>query len=105
MKTLVRILCQYFENYSTSGDGQPYWKPKGGVEFTLRADSDIFTYDEDFAIRAIKSLLETKSNPKARYEYFSHELVFHEPIELNADEFMSSYSKISSEKPRHSLQP
>jgi hypothetical protein len=40
--SLVRITAQYYENYGSSE--APHWKPKGGHEFSLRADSDLFFY-------------------------------------------------------------
>jgi hypothetical protein len=82
MDTLISISAQYYENYNTSGEGAPYWKPKGGQLFTLRADSDFFFYDEETCVEAIKELLERTSNAHCRYEYIEHELIFSEPIEL-----------------------
>jgi hypothetical protein len=85
MKTLVRIIAQYYENYSDSN--VPYWKPKMGQEFTLRVESDHFMYTQENAIESIKKLLAEQSDSHNRYEYVSHELVFFEPIALDAAKF------------------
>lgn len=85
-KTLMRITAQYEENYGWAEGGE-HWKPKGGHEFELRADSDIFMYAEEQALAAIKTLLAKHSNKACRYTYVSHELVFHEPTPLSAEEF------------------
>jgi hypothetical protein len=85
-ETLVNISTQRYENYNDSGEGKPYWKPKGEQIFTLRADSDCFFYGEDIAIAAIKSLLEEHSNDHFKFMYVSHEVIFSEPIELKGFE-------------------
>ena len=86
MDTLISITAQYYENYNTSGEGAPHWKPKGGQIFTLRADSDLFFYVEDRCVEAIKILLAKESNSYCRYEYIEHELIFSEPVELKGFE-------------------
>jgi len=55
-KQLIRIFTQYEENYGFS-EGNVAWKNKGGHEFTLKADADLFMYDQDNCISAIKQLL------------------------------------------------
>lgn len=85
-KTLVVITAQYYENYGYS-DGSDFWKPKGGQEFHIYADSDDFFYGEQFCIQAIKEMLAEESNAFARYEYLSHELIFSDPIKLDSEKF------------------
>lgn len=84
-KTLVRIIAQTFENYSDNDT--PYWKPKGGQEFTLRANADFFMYEKELCLEVIKKMLVEKSNPHMRFEYVDHQLVFHEPIVLDEQAF------------------
>ena len=38
----VLVSAQYYENYSDTD--VPYWKPKGGADFTFPVDSDLVTY-------------------------------------------------------------
>lgn len=85
MKIICRILTQYKENYGT--ETAPHWKNKGGVEFTLNVDGDIFLYEENHCIEAIKSLLAKQSHSMEQFEYVSHELVFNKPIALNDTDF------------------
>lgn len=92
MNTLVQIFAQVHENYGAhdwNGQGTcpQSWKPKGCQMFTLRVDSDAFSYVEEQCVKAIEKLLEKQSNDFYRYEYLSHELVFQEPIALNDAEF------------------
>lgn len=97
MKTiLVQITAQYYENYSDTD--KPYWKPKMGQEFFLRADSDDFMYGLTECIAAIKKMLEKQSNSRCRYEYVSHELIFHESIELSTDEFEANLKEIYQQR-------
>jgi len=90
MKTLVRISTQYYENYAAHNsdwDGKKEgWKPKGGQEFNIYADSDDFFYGEEACIEAIKCLLKEKSNLYVRFEYVEHEIIFSEPIILEGFE-------------------
>jgi hypothetical protein len=78
MKTLVRVLAQY-----TNENG----KLKGGQEFTFRADSYDFMYaPEEIIIKSIQKLLDIQDEEWCgHHTYVSHELVFHEPIELKGD--------------------
>ena len=76
--TLVRVIAQYHDENG---------KPKGGQEFTFRADSDIFMYAEKDALaKAIQSMIDIEMhNYGGKYTYVDHELVFHEPIELQSN--------------------
>lgn len=91
MNTLLQITAQVHENYGWSGQGEcpEHWKPKGGQMFTLRVDSENFMYAETECIKAIDTLLANQSNEYWRYTYIGHELIFHEPIALNDDQFNS----------------
>ncbi len=75
----VLVSAQYYENYS---DNQtPYWKPKGGVDFSFPVDSDLvmYAYKEDLKSALIK-MVEEQSNEYSRYEYIDHEVKFGKPI-------------------------
>ena len=75
----VLVSAQYYENYS---DNQtPYWKPKGGVDFSFPIDSDLvmYAYKEDLKSALIK-MVEEQSNEYSRYEYIDHEVKFGKPI-------------------------
>ena len=75
----VLVSAQYYENYS---DNQtPYWKPKGGVDFSFPIDSDLvmYAYKEDLKTALIK-MVEEQSNEYSRYEYIDHEVKFGKPI-------------------------
>jgi hypothetical protein len=86
MNTLIRVFAQIHDNYGTSEN--PHWKPKGGQEFTFRADSDHFLYaPEEVIAKAIQSMIDIDMAKYTgnKYTYVSHELVFHEPIELQSN--------------------
>ena len=78
MNTLVRVIAQYIDENG---------KYKGGQEFIFRADSDIFMYaDQEVLEKAIQKLIDVEDEKWGGYHnYISHELVFHEPIELTGD--------------------
>ena len=79
MMISVLVSAQYYENYS---DNQtPYWKPKGGVDFSFPIDSDLvmYAYKEDLKTALIK-MVEAQSNSHCRYEYIDHEVKFSKPI-------------------------
>jgi hypothetical protein len=79
MNVIVLVSAQYYENYSDSET--PYWKPKGGVDFSFPANPDLVMYAPQGALEsAIGRLVEAQSNGYARYEYLSHEVKFSEPI-------------------------
>jgi hypothetical protein len=87
MKTLVHVTAQYYENYNTSGVGEPYWKPKGGQVFSLMVDSDLFLYGKRECVKSIERLLGEVSNDYCRFEYIDHELVFGGIEPLDSDKF------------------
>ena len=85
MKDLIRITAQYHENYSDTNT--PYWKPKGGTEFELQANSDLFLYVKEDCIKAIKIMLEKASNERSKYTYLDHEIIFGKSEVLCPDTF------------------
>jgi hypothetical protein len=79
MMISILVSAQYYENYS---DNQtPYWKPKGGVDFSFPVDSELvmYLYKEDLREALIK-MVEEQSNEYSRYEYIDHEVKFSAPI-------------------------
>jgi len=92
--TICQVQTQYYENY---GDAQnPNWKAKGGFIFKIMVDADDFCYAEEECVLAIKDLLKAQSNQHERFEYISHELIFHAPVELKG--FEEKLSAIIDEK-------
>jgi hypothetical protein len=81
MMISILVSAQYYENYNTTGEGAPYWKPKGGVDFSFPIDSDLvmYAYKEDLKSALIK-MVEEQSNDYSRYEYIDHEVKFGKPI-------------------------
>jgi hypothetical protein len=79
MMISILVSAQYYENYSDSKN--PYWKPKGGVDFSFPVDSDLvmWIYKEDLKI-ALMKMVEAQSNEYSLYEYISHEVKFGKPI-------------------------
>ena len=95
-KETVIIKTQYYENYNVNaegfnleGDGKPYWKPKGGHEFTIKADADtiFYTYDSDLK-EVLSKMVADESDFMNKYEYIDHEVIFHNPTELSYDLLM-----------------
>jgi hypothetical protein len=79
MMISILVSAQYYENYSDSKN--PYWKPKGGADFSFPVDSDlaIYAYKEDLK-NALMKMVEEQGNEYSRYEYISHEFKFSDPI-------------------------
>jgi hypothetical protein len=79
MMISILVSAQYYENYS---DNQtPYWKPKGGADFSFPVDSELvmYLYKEDLR-KALIKMVEEQSNEYSRYEYIDHEVKFSAPI-------------------------
>lgn len=91
---LIRILTQYEENVAFA-EGGTAWKPKGGHEFTLQADADLFMYAEEQCIEIIKQLIAEHNNASSRYTYIEHEIIFHEPTPLPAQEFVTLLQQLN----------
>ena len=81
MMISILVSAQYYENYNTAGEGAPYWKPKGGVDFSFPIDSDLvmYAYKEELREALIK-MVEEQSNEHSLYEYIDHEVKFSAPI-------------------------
>jgi hypothetical protein len=79
MMISILVSAQYYENYSDSQT--PYWKPKGGADFSFPIDSDLvmYAYKEELREALIK-MVEEQSNEYSRYEYIDHEVKFAAPI-------------------------
>jgi predicted acetyltransferase len=91
MTVTIRTTAQFFENYNvgpdgfnTYGDGQPHWKRKGSVEFTVKADADAVMYCDNLT-EILTQMVAEKSTVAERFIYDSHELIFGDPIQLSAD--------------------
>ena len=79
MKSKFLFLCQYYENYSDTEN--PYWKPKGGVNFVLHIDSDCMFYAEQEVIKWFQEVVLPKhNNSHFKYEYLSNEMACEEII-------------------------
>jgi len=63
--------------------------------FTLRVDSDLFLYGSEQCVEAIKMLLDEQSNEHERFTYLEHELVWHEPKELDAELFETLFREVN----------
>jgi hypothetical protein len=79
MMISILVSAQYYENYS---DNQtPYWKPKGGADFSFPIDSDLVMYIPKGVLEnALIKMVEEQSNEYSRYEYIDHEVKFSAPI-------------------------
>jgi hypothetical protein len=84
----VRVFAQREENYGAFNDVPcESWKMKGSQEFTLSVNSEIALYAENEMVETIKEMLNGHSDFYYRYTYLEHQLVFSEPITLDAKDF------------------
>lgn len=97
MKVLVQITAQYYENYAYFEGGES-WKPKGEQLFEMRVDDDYFLYNKEECVEAISKILEKQSNTACKFEYVSHELIFHEPVKIEEEHFESIIQDILKDK-------
>jgi hypothetical protein len=94
MKAELRIQTQYFENYNLTGEGEPNFKPKGVQIFTCRIDPEITLHvGFDGLIKACQDMLNNHSNGAVRFNYINHEVLFGEPIEVDARELTEAIMK------------
>lgn len=86
----LRIIAQLFENYSDTDT--PYWKPKGGLEYTAQVSDSMrmWASNDDIKELAIE-LLAAESNNHERVEYIEHDFA-HDPIEVT-DKFKALFNK------------
>ena len=82
MNCTVKVMAQYFENYSDTKT--PYWKPKGGQEFQIVIDSDTILYSDELKSH-LTTLVAAQSNEHFKYEYIEHDVQFKEPIVLDSE--------------------
>ena len=92
MNCTIKVMAQYFENYSDTKT--PYWKPKGGQEFHIVIDSDVMMYSR-YLEEHLDKLVSEQSDEHNKYEYIDHEVQFIEPIVLDKDRL---YNLITSEE-------
>ena len=95
MDTTIRITAQYYENYAigpNGPEGTPHWKPKGGHEFIVKADSDIVMYADDLKEILIE-MVAAQSNDYEKFEYIDHDVQFSEPTLLSTEDFISKVQK------------
>ena len=79
MMISILVSAQYYENYSDSQT--PYWKPKGGADFSFPIDADLVMYLHKEELReALIKMVEEQGNEYSRYEYIDHEVKFAAPI-------------------------
>ena len=86
MNCTIKIMTQYFENYSETKT--PYWKPKGGQEFDIIIDSDIAMYSK-YLDEHLNQIISEQSNEHCKYEYIDHDVQFIEPITLDSNKLNS----------------
>ena len=82
MNCTVKVMAQYFENYSDTNT--PYWKPKGGQEFQIVIDSDTILYSDELKSH-LTTLVAAQSNEHHKYEYIEHDVEFKKPIVLDSE--------------------
>ena len=95
MDTTIRITAQYYENYAIGPnglEGAPYWKPKGGHEFIIKADSDVVIYADDLKEILIE-MVAAQSNDYEKFEYIDHDVQFSKPTILSTEAFNSEVKK------------
>ena len=107
MTVTIRITAEFFENYNvgpdgfnTYGNGQPQWKRKGSVEFTVKANADAVMYCDNLT-EILTQLVAEQSTVAERFIYDFHEVIFADPIQLSADrlaDMMKESFKIGYDK-------
>ena len=63
------------------------WKPKGGAQFILEVDTELYYIDEEASEKLIQKLLKAQSTKDKKFTYVSSELFFDAPIELDAKQY------------------
>ena len=94
MNVKISVNTQRYENYGFH-EGREYWKPKGGMLFTIEdIDSDVVMYaDNKKVVEAIQRQLELRSSDLEKFEYIDHEVIFSEAKIAGVD-FSDSLSKL-----------
>ena len=102
-KVKVIVTTQYFENYNVGPEGfnmqgnkQPYWKPKGGVDFQIEMDADVLMYTDADAI--LTKMVEKQNSIAERFEYLGYEVQWQAPIALGSeDEYLAILESMQEE--------
>lgn len=79
----IRIITQYYENYSDTDN--PHWKPKNSFIFEVFADSDVILYAPNLE-KILSEMVAEQSDSHNKFEYLEHEIVWHEPQVLSGEE-------------------
>ena len=90
MNCTVKVMTQYFENYSDTKT--PYWKPKGGQEFQIVIDSDVLMYSNDL-IKHLMEIVSAQSDEHNKYSYLEHEVEFIKPVVLDTEVLLNLIRK------------
>ncbi len=99
MKVILRIIAQYFENYNTSGEGEPNWKVKGGHEFEVEVEEPLAMYSDPEDVKAtIEILLIEQSNEMGKFEYLGHQFIPVKPTQLDSEVFNASLQELMNFK-------
>jgi len=95
MNVQIRISAQLEENYSNNSTPSPYWKMKGGQEFTIdNVDWGVAMYTTDSKMDlAIQNMLDEYSNSHVRYTLIEWEVILGSAIGLDTDNFMWELGK------------
>ena len=95
-KIKIIISSQYWENYAVGPEGfydEPYWKPKGGHEFSVEVDSDVLLYGEEQIEKVLSKMVREESTIAEKFEYRGYEIQWGEPTPLDSKEFQSKLEK------------
>lgn len=94
MKVELRIQAQCYENYNLTGEGEPDFRPKGSQVFKCRVNADtMLLVGHEGLIKVCENLLKQHSNGAVCFTYLYHEIIFNDPIEISAPEFMEAVVK------------
>ena len=97
-KTTIRIVAQVLENYGCTKEPFQNWKPKGGQEFEVEVDFDIYMYEKETCETVFKLMLAEQSNAHMKFEFLSSEPVFHKPMVLDSAKCFELI-KLQAQKP------
>lgn len=83
-KCLVKVTCQYYENYGFS-EGEVSWKTKGGTYYQLYMSVDDVMYGEDKMVEVLKEYFSKLGNDFWKVEYLTHEIQFFETEDITQE--------------------
>ena len=90
MNCTIKVMAQYFENYSDTKT--PYWKPKGGQEFQIVIDSDVVMYSNDL-VKHLMEIVSAQSDEHNKYSYLEHDVEFIKPVVLDSEVLLNLIRK------------